>query len=155
MLNRNPARYGFPCQRFSSLHDFFTSNFSGGVAGINYGGGFLDFVYINKNSKTTIVIFHAALSSTVSALPIFSGLKVTSLLDANVLAISDPSLLLDLELAWFAGNDNQNLQRDLPVIISWFVRHFDVSNLIFFGASGGGLLRFFTLGFFRNRYLFQ
>lgn len=110
----------------------------------------LDLLHIDKGFSKTLVIFHAALAgSKVTSYPLFSGLGVARDIHANVICVSDPSLALDLELAWFAGNISQPLQTDLPNVLRHLLSYYSESQEVaFFGASGGGFASlFYSHGF--------
>lgn len=93
----------------------------------------------NKNAPVTLVTFSAALTKNAApTVPIFSGRRTTSNLEANILMISDPSLILskELMLGWYAGNSELGeVQSEISRIIKLFRGN---SRLVLFGASGGG-----------------
>ncbi|WP_146112349.1 lysophospholipase [Arthrobacter sp. MYb222] len=97
----------------------------------------IDFEY--HGFSTTLVVFHAALSSKAKSLPMFAGRRLASQLPVNRLSISDPTLTLNdnLRLAWFAGSEKQP---GLQSAISKIVRHATNRDekIIYFGSSGGG-----------------
>lgn len=136
---------------FGSISDFMnTGEVPHGIITIEYNGSPLDILNINRHSKTTVIMFHAALSNSVKSLPVFSGMRVLRGLDTNVICLSDPTLLTDesLKLAWFAGNKNQPLQRDLPGVIRKIIDSQNAENIVFFGASGGGFASLYYSTFF-------
>ncbi|PRB72736.1 hypothetical protein [Arthrobacter sp. MYb213] len=138
-LARNLARFSFKQNDYSSLQSFFSQEALPGISTIKYGTGYLDVYFEDRGSKNTIVIFHAAQSKTWKSYPVFSGMSMMEGLDANIIAVSDPSLALGLELAWFAGNQHQRLQIQLPGVIRHILSSVRTAEkLIFFGASGGG-----------------
>ena len=93
--------------------------------------------WTNKQAGNTIICFSAA-SSKVREVPFWTGRGLTSSLDANVLLVSDPSMILDrtLSLGWYAGSLEQ------PDLIETLTEVFRVvsqgTHPIFFGASAGG-----------------
>lgn len=92
----------------------------------------------NAGSETTFVSFAASVSTKVKNVPVFSGKNATGDLDANVLMISDPSLMMDdqIFIAWYAGNQAQpDLQATLNQIITAFQGG---GRIVLFGPSGGG-----------------
>lgn len=150
MLQRDTARFSQEEHHYASLGDFYSQPPETGLITINYGDAPLDLLHIDREAGTTLVIFHAALAgSKVTTYPLFSGLGVTKDLDVNLICVSDPSLTLDLELAWFAGNQHQPLQRDLPNVLRHLLSHYsDHQELVFFGSSGGGFASlFYSFGF--------
>ena len=93
--------------------------------------------WTNKQAGNTVICFSAA-SSKVREVPFWTGRGLTSSLDANVLLVSDPSMILDrtLSLGWYAGSLEQ------PDLIETLTEVFRVvsqgTRPIFFGASAGG-----------------
>lgn len=141
MPARNLDRWPGDRHEFTSIAHFLSEPVPSGLISIDYNGWPLDIKHEPKpGSDSTLVMFHAATSSSVRFLPIFTGAGVTKGLDSNVVRISDPSLCLDpeLELAWFAGNQHQRLQEDLPAVIEHIRSSHGSSQLTFFGSSGGG-----------------
>ena len=141
MPARNLDRWPGDRHEFTSIAHFLSEPVPSGLISIDYNGWPLDIKHEPKpGSDSTLVMFHAATSSSVRFLPIFTGAGVTKGLDSHVVRISDPSLCLDpeLELAWFAGNQHQRLQEDLPAVIEHIRLSHDSQKLTFFGSSGGG-----------------
>lgn len=95
--------------------------------------------WINRHSDTTLVTFSAAITRrTVTEVPVFTGWGVTKHLNSNVLMISDPSLILDinLNLGWYLGSAHQSdLADKITDILTVFAK---TQRLVLFGASGGG-----------------
>jgi len=95
--------------------------------------------WTNKGSPVTLVTFSAALTKNAApTVPIFSGRRTTSGLHANVLMLSDPSLIISkkLMLGWYAGNaELGEIQSTVCRIINLFSRQ---TQVVLFGASGGG-----------------
>lgn len=134
---------------YDSIEAFLSSDVSAGLISIHNSGPTIDILNRSSDANTTIVMFHAALVASTTTLPVFAGQHVTEGLDANVVYVADPSLYLDpdLRLAWYAGNQAQQLQSLLVEVI----KHIHASNggkhLVFFGPSGGG---FASLWFSRH-----
>ncbi|MCC3269896.1 hypothetical protein MUG94_11460 [Arthrobacter gengyunqii] len=124
---------------YASKEEFLASSVLDGLHTIDIGGLPLDILYRHRSAATTLVTFHAAATSQAS-IPIFSGTRMTEEINANVVFVSDPSLVIDekIKLGWFAGNRHQPLQSVLPEVIRHIVRDTGAQHLIFFGASGGG-----------------
>lgn len=83
-------------------------------------------------------MFSGATSSRITTVPAFEGYRSTRELNANVLLISDPSLILDqkMTIGWYAGHSKApNFQSDLNNVINSLA---DSSRLVYFGTSGGG-----------------
>lgn len=95
--------------------------------------------WFNRKSDTTFVTFSAAITRRAATeVPVFTGWGTTKHLKANVLMISDPSLILDskLNLAWYVGSESQpNFVSSLNAILNTFAAS---TKLVLFGASGGG-----------------
>lgn len=139
--------------QFSSLQNFLEQQaVPSGIISIDYNGSPLDILNVNNGYRTTVVMFHAALSKSVTSLPVFSGMRVLRGLQVNVICISDPSLMKDprLTLAWFAGNSEQPLQRDLPAVINKILQSQTAKNVVMFGASGGGFAALYYSNFFAD-----
>lgn len=136
---RDFSRYPGDVQEYVSLGEFLSSPPPEGLVSIAYGGGRLDLWHDYRGSDTTIVSFHAAVGMRRrQTYPKFTGVGLTKGLNANIIFVSDPSLILGLDLAWFAGNRDQPLQRDLPVVLNHLMSRNASQNKIFFGLSGGG-----------------
>lgn len=152
---RSVDRFSAPIFNVDSIEAFFESTVQSGIQSITFGGGPLDLFVQDRGSKTTVVIFHAALSRSVTTWPVFSGLNLTRDIDANLIAVSDPSLSLGLELAWFAGNERQPLQNFLPPIIHHVASSFPThQKFVFFGSSGGGFAAlYYSAQFPKSRVL--
>lgn len=126
--------------RFASVKDFLKSAPSSLPSGyIEIANGLpLHLRWRNTGSNVTVVFFTAAVGRGVKSVPVFSGERVSSGLDVNVLMISDPTLILSekLMVAWYIGNRHQPiLQRQLSSVISAFQ---GTGRVILYGASGGG-----------------
>lgn len=134
-----------------SIDEFINTPITDGLHTIKFGGYPLDILYKDKGSKTTIVTFHAA-TSEITKLPVFSGAKITADLPANVIFVSDPSLYVNpaVKLGWFLGNQYQDLQTQLPRVISHIQASKGAENLIFFGSSGGGFAALYYSSLFAN-----
>ncbi|MFJ2351661.1 hypothetical protein [Glutamicibacter sp. NPDC087673] len=144
MLQRNLNRFHYKQNRFSSLEEFHSKRAEAGISTIVYGDSVLDILMVDRQSTNTTVIFHAAKSKAWTSYPVFSGLGMMEGIDSNIIAISDPSLDLGLELAWFAGNRSQLLQSQLPGVIRHMLKSLRSSErTVFFGASGGGFAALF------------
>lgn len=128
-----------PVTTYGSLSEFLTRTTTpAGNVEIRQNGHPLQMHWSAGSDDVTFVVFSAAVSPSVASVPAFSGMRTTEHLSANVLMISDPSLILDRELTlgWYAGNSRwPRLQDDLTQVITSFARD---SRIVLFGASGGG-----------------
>lgn len=95
--------------------------------------------WLDRGFDQTLVTFSAAITRrAASEVPVFSGWSMSKEVDANLLMISDPSLLADnrLNLGWYLGSINQPyLTQSLYRILRIFSNR---SKLTLFGGSGGG-----------------
>lgn len=138
---RRQIREDFECREFSDVDEFLRKfRFTDASCGIKVKATFpLLFRWINRGKDVTVVAFSAAITSRVAHyVPVFSGWNLVKELDANVLLVSDPTLMMDdrITLGWYAGN------RDQPLLVGAYDRIFERlslrSRVLFFGASGGG-----------------
>lgn len=125
---------------YNSLREFMdVGEYPPGVLTVMQGGLPIDVRHDPRGYDTTIVIFHAALSSKPTRFPVFMGAAITESLPANRVFISDPSLYMDdtLRLAWYAGNSKQpRLQWTLRSILKSLIPSHH--HVVTFGPSGGG-----------------
>lgn len=136
---RELSRYNFDHFTHASLSSFAQENEQPGIHSIQYGIGNLDLYVENRNAKTTLVLFHAAVPSRINTYPVFQGFKVTQELDCNLIFVSDPVLELNTNLGWYGGDHQRRLQVDLPKVLNEVLTRFDShEHLVFFGPSGGG-----------------
>lgn len=141
MFRRDISRFD-ESHHFRTFDDFYSLTPCTGLTTIEYGSTELDVFYDDRQADTTVICFHAASQST--AYPLFSSLRVTADLEANVLCISDPILSRGTNLGWYAGASTQPLQIDLPKVLQHFLTLRNPNPLpIFFGASGGGFASMF------------
>lgn len=91
----------------------------------------------NREASKTLICFSAA-SSKVREVPFWTGKALGSSVDANLILVSDPTLILDstLSLGWYAGSAVQ------PALIEQLTRVLETmigkTQPILFGASAGG-----------------
>lgn len=91
----------------------------------------------NRNKESTVVFFSPA-SSKVKQVPYWVGNNLSKTLDANILKVSDPSLVQfgDLNLGWYSGNSvNPEVMRELDLVLGKVLSGYKP---ILFGPSGGG-----------------
>jgi hypothetical protein len=140
MTTRDVSRYPDTVHEFDGVDAFLAAPVPPGIVTIDYGGYPLDILNRPSGAATTLVVFHTALSARMTTLPVFSGVSMAEGLDVNLVCVSDPTLARDpdLTLAWFLGNADQPVQRDLPAVLRHVVGSHGSDHLIFFGASGGG-----------------
>ena len=115
----------------------------------------IDFNWVPNKSDNLIVFFNAAISRTKdTVLPVFSGNGAIGKVDANILMVSDPSLMLsdDLTVAWYTGDQNFNLQQVLGEILKEFSDQFGKNRTILYGGSAGGFASIYYSSHIPNSY---
>lgn len=136
--DRRGIVFGSEPHRFASLDDFLARDSSpNGNYEVDHGLP-IHLHWTDRGADVTFVAFTGSVTSQVVNVPAFSGYGTTRHLDANVLLISDPSIIIDrrLHLAWNAGSLHQpQLQDDFTSIIRTFAGN---TRLVLFGPSGGG-----------------
>lgn len=107
---------------------------------IDCGGKPLDALLVREESDTLIVSFHGALNRSRFTLPRYERLKTISRYGTNALYVSDPTLWLDetLQLGWYTGWDEVDVQREIASIAVHAAKACGASKIIFSGSSGGG-----------------
>jgi hypothetical protein len=105
-------------------------------------GGPLDIValYAPRVSKTLIVTFHGSLQRSKYQLPRFEWRKSLASIDAAQLFIADSSLNLSssIPLAWYVGNEAQDLTSDVAELIKEIAAAAGYERILLTGSSGGG-----------------
>ena len=105
-------------------------------------GGPLDIValYAPKVSKTLIVTFHGSLQRSKYQLPRFEWRKSLASIDAAQLFVADSSLNLSdgIPLAWYIGNEAQDLTSDVAELIKEIAAAAGYERILLTGSSGGG-----------------
>lgn len=126
------------------IADFSSASIADGIHQIAYGDGYLELFVEDHFADTTIVFFHGAIPPKKITLPVFNGLTVGRSTAANIIIVSDPTLELGTNLAWFAGDERRSLQSDLPIVLSSvFLSMASHKHAIFYGGSGGGFAALF------------
>lgn len=137
---RDIGRYTKPVHEFASLAAFLgADDVPAGILTIA-GALPIDLLYVPAGSDTTIVTFHAALSSADTGLPMFAGGKVTQDGPVNRIFVSDPGLYAGSThtIAWFAGTRALKFQHILPQILGKLLPSPDGGRTLFWGPSAGG-----------------
>ena len=123
-------------QKYATLDEFLASNPQAGTHAIKAGKQWLDILFEDRGSDTTLVSFHGAATSKIKRLPYFSGKGIAESLGWNLIALSDPSLMMgDIDLAWFIGNRAIGQLRDR---LSPAIRHIlgSTKPVLFVGSGG-------------------
>ena len=92
------------------------------------------------NAKPAIVVFSGAVSArTEKHGPFFSGLGIASKVDAPVIAIADPGIDAnpELALAWYTGGPKEDVQIEICKILDGIAKRTG-TELFLIGGSGGG-----------------
>jgi len=100
----------------------------------------LDLLVIDRSSDLTIVFFHGAVPLSIETYPIFNGIGVSKLANANLIAVSDPSIQLQgISLGWHLGNQFTGPAADLiAVAVSHICESLNSKRTVFTGSSAGG-----------------
>ena len=94
----------------------------------------------NTGSDVLLVVSHGALSRTKYSLPRFEWLSTLSSREENRMFLSDTSLEehVDLELAWFTGDANDDLTARYVELVRRAADQLGAKKIVFMGGSGGG-----------------
>lgn len=97
-------------------------------------------LYAPRVSKTLIVTFHGSLQRSKYQLPRFEWRKSLASIDAAQLFIADSSLNLSdgMPLAWYIGNEAQDLTTDVALLIKEIAASAGYERILLTGSSGGG-----------------
>lgn len=151
---RDTSRYiGSGITEFADLDSFLSSSVPSGMSTFDYHGKPFDLLVRRKtNASTTIIVFHPAAAGDNITRPFFVGTTLTDKLPVNAVFIADPSLEWDddLRISWFAGNQRQPVQQDLPRILSHVISALGSKNNIFYGASAGGFAALYYSSLFSD-----
>ena len=123
-------------KEYENIDQFLYSRRRSGAHAIKIGNQWLDILFENRGSDTTLVAFHGAASDRIRTLPYFTGRGTAESLGWNLIALSDPSLTLgEVDLAWFIGNRVLGL---LHKKLSPLIHHLlSATHPVLFGGSGG------------------
>lgn len=135
------ARWGNNFSHFVSLDHFLESNLRLGVQAIDIGAATLFLYYRPNKSKTLVVHLSGAMVRAPDRhLPYLAGLDLTSDLDCSFLAVDDPALQYDDELAlgWHIGTRDFSLQEILPQVFKHVANQTGSEKTVLTGGSGGG-----------------
>lgn len=123
-----------------SQESFLSAALSSGVHSVAVGRQHLDLLLEDRGSPTTLISFHASLTSRARTVPSLQGQSLAADTGVNLIAVADPTIALgDIDLAWFLGNRGLG---KLPPILGPLLKHGSESigseRVILFGPSGGG-----------------
>lgn len=137
-MSPRTVKFGSTPHSFASLEAFLERDATpAGNYDIEHGLP-IQMYWAGRGSDTTFVAFNGAVGPTYTTVPAYAGFGTTQHLPANVLLLSDPSMIIEerLTLGWYAGSTRQpTLQEDLTRIIRSFAGD---SRVVMFGPSGGG-----------------
>lgn len=143
-LVRNYSRYNAQTLLFKDIQEFLDSRLQEGIQVVPFGQSTLELLVENRQSTTTLVLFHAAIDPRKTTLPVFIGQQLTSEIDANLIFISEPALDLGAPIGWFTGTTDCNLQNELVPVIAHIQDSLKTAqHLIFYGSSAGGFASLF------------
>lgn len=136
---RSIARWGMT-RWFESPSAFMKSPVVDGVQTIQVKGRNLDLLIRDRDSDTTLIVFHGALSRRQRTVPVLSGEGIAETSNVNLIACADPSLELGpLSCAWFLGDENIGpLRKVLSPLLEHILQELETKRVILFGGSGGG-----------------
>lgn len=135
---RDESRWEFT--RHAGVKSFLGAPNVSGAHAIKVGNQFLDVLVEDRQSPTTVVVFHSALNERQETVPVLQGHGIAERAGVNLVSVSDPSIALgDVDLAWYLGNRSLgDLRKHLSPVIRHAVQALGTERLILFGASGGG-----------------
>ncbi|WEX91079.1 hypothetical protein PZN02_004690 [Sinorhizobium garamanticum] len=125
-----------------SLADFLTSPVPDGVSFIPYGEANL-YLRVKRKTEThrLVVIFSAAATRAPDRrAPFFHGVKISDVLNSNVLLIDDIAHQFgeDVSIGWHVGTRDINTQQIMPQIINHVASQLDATDIVLAGGSAGG-----------------
>ncbi|MDJ0321716.1 acyltransferase [Pseudarthrobacter sp. PS3-L1] len=99
-----------------------------------------DVFVLNRGTDEILVSFHGALNRTTQEIPRFERLNTLLKLNKSIICFSDPALYLagDLELAWFTGWSDFNVQEVAADVLRRLLKAISGTHLVLTGSSGGG-----------------
>ena len=106
---------------YSSADKFLSSVQTTGVHTVLINDQPLDLLFVNRGASTTLIMFHAALSSAATRIPAFKGMGVAGDTGVNLISLADPTIGMgDIDLAWFLGNEKTGY---LPPVLAPLIKH--------------------------------
>lgn len=136
---RSIARWGVT-RWFESPAAFQRQPVVDGLQTIQVNGRNLDLLIRNRQSDTTLIVFHGALSRRQRTIPVLSGEGISEFSGVNLVACADPSLDMGaLSCGWFLGDEGIGpLRPVLSPLIKHVLTQIGSKRSILFGGSGGG-----------------
>lgn len=127
---------------FENVTEFLCAHVPDGVSAISIGQARL-YLRLKKNQETRklVVIFSAAATRAPGRMPpFFHGLKISEVLNANVLLIEDIAHQFgeDVNIGWHVGTRDINTQQIVPKIIEHVATQLDATDIVLSGGSAGG-----------------
>lgn len=143
-FKRDISRYNTQVFEHSSLDELTALPRGKSIQSVAFADRKVEVLVDNRGAECTTVLFHPALPWKKIVLPVFVGLTVTAGLETNVVLVSDTGLDREVNLAWFAGDDQCPLQLILPNLLG---RVLDLipehRRVVTYGSSGGGFASLF------------
>ncbi|MBW9214119.1 hypothetical protein KV102_04625 [Mumia sp. zg.B53] len=143
---RDPTRWRQPVHDYPSIEALISDpRPPAGILAVRAADTVIDLLYDPRGAATTIVSFHAAITTTGVTLPYFTGGSLHGDSPVNRILVADPALYRHeaLTLAWYAGTDTLDLQHELPRLLDHLHRAAGGSRRLYFGGSGGGFAALF------------
>lgn len=125
---------------YPTLPDFLGErDLPSGVLTVEGTGLPIDLRFQRRGGACLLVMFTAAVPKDCTV-PRFTGAGISRGLDADVLYVSDPSLVRDPELflAWYTGSVQQDFRSVFVDIIGHLMETGNYRRTVFFGGSAGG-----------------
>ncbi|MGP5118414.1 hypothetical protein ACTXJL_13940, partial [Corynebacterium casei] len=79
---------------YSSEEEYLSTQLESGVHSIKVGSQIIDLYVENRGSKVTLVNFNAAANPSTKTMPSFRGFGLTEDAGINLIAVSDPTMVL-------------------------------------------------------------
>lgn len=108
---------------------------------VDYDGASLQLQVSRRRNRKLVILFHGAVKpERREVVTDFNTAKLAKLLDANVVAVTDPSLACSpmLTAAWYLGHDGFRSQRVLAKLFRQLQERLKIERRIYVGGSAGG-----------------
>lgn len=134
-------QYKAPVRRWSSVADLRIRGRERHIVEPGHGESYpLDCLVVPKDSPTLVVALHGALNREVYTLPRFEWATTLGHRTESLLFLSDTALQAseDLKLAWYTGNESDDLTARYAALIRSTAVQCGAFNVLLLGFSGGG-----------------
>lgn len=154
---RNVAVSALKSIRNYGDYDGFRDNFdmASQVATYSHSGSTMDILFAPSTASRRLAVFFNS-QQKPGAVRLFTWQSASRGFLANRLFISDPTVYFHdaLNLAWYAGNRQLNVQQHISGLIAYMVERTGAEELVFFGSSGGGFPALLHSQLFANSLAF-